>query len=89
MKIGYEKFTIYEVEEVYKALNLELSSKQEIQIDLQGVQKIDMVAIQLLLSTHKTCQKDDKSFTLVNISSELQHTIDMVGCMPLLGTIHE
>lgn len=48
-----------------------------------------MVAIQLLLSSHKTCQRDAKNFSIVNMSSEVEHTINMVRCMPLLGNINE
>lgn len=89
MKIGNERFTIYEVEDIYKTIVLEIDGAQELEIDFQGVQKMDTAAIQLLLSTQKTCQKDNKKLKLTNISPELQRTISQIGCISLLGEAHE
>ena len=84
-KIEYEKLTIYEVESFHKDL-LQLCSKEEkaLILDFSGVQKIDMTAIQLLLSTQKTCEQKSSQLILENVSSDLLETIRIAGCQTLL-----
>jgi len=85
MQINSEKFTIYEVEEIYKEFSSALKSGEAIDINLDGVVKIDMPAIQLLLSTLKTCEVNAIPFTLSNLSNELKETLKMTGFSTLFG----
>ena len=85
-KLKFEKLTIYEVEEVYELLiQWCTESKDILSIDLVNVKKIDMTAIQLLLSTQKTCKQKSIKLELINISNELLKTIEVAGCSELLG----
>ena len=85
MHINSEKFTIYEVEELYKEFTSELKSGEAIEVDLNGVKKIDMPAIQLLISTLKSCEADSTPFSLSNISDEVKESLKISGCDILLG----
>ena len=85
MHINSEKFTIYEVEELYKEFVSELKSGEAIEVDLNGVKKIDMPAIQLLISTLKSCEADSTPFSLSNISDEVKESLKISGCDILLG----
>ena len=85
MHLNSEKFTIYEVEELYKEFVSELKSGEAIEVDLDGVKKIDMPAIQLLISTLKSCEADSTPFSLSNISNEVKESLKISGCNALLG----
>ena len=85
MHINSEKFTIYEVEELYKELLSELKSGGVIEVDMEGVKKIDMPAIQLLISTSKSCEADSVAFSISNISDEVKKSLKISGCDTLLG----
>jgi len=89
MHISSEKFTIYEVEELHKELMSELKSGEAIEIDMEGVKKIDMPAIQLLISTLKSCEADSTPFSLSNISNEIKESLKISGCDTLLGVDDE
>lgn len=83
--IEYEKLTIYEVETFHKDL-IQLCDKAETSLilDLGNVEKIDMAAIQLLLSAQKTCKKKSLDLILKNVSSEIVETFGIAGCNTLL-----
>lgn len=89
MLINNEKFTIYEVEELHKELMSELKSGEAINIDMNGVKKIDMPAIQLLISTLKSCEAGSTPFSISNISNEVKESLKISGCDTLLGVNHE
>ena len=89
MHIDSDKFTIYEVEELHKELMSELKGGEAIEIDMEGVKKIDMPAIQLLISTLKSCEADSTPFSISNISSEIKESLKISGCDTLLGVNHE
>ena len=85
MHIHSEKFTIYEVEEIYKELSSALKTGEAIDVNLDGVVQIDMPAIQLLVSTLKTCESKSIPFALSNISDEVKQTLKLTGFNTLLG----
>jgi len=89
MHINSEKFTIYEVEELHKELISELKSGEAIEIDMEGVKKIDMPAIQLLISTLKSCEANSTPFSISNISDEIKESLKISGCDTLLGVNNE
>ena len=84
-KIEYEKLTIYEVESFHKNL-LQWCDKAEkaLVLDFQSVEKIDIAAIQLLLSAQKTCNSKSCELTLKNLSSGVLETIEIAGCKTAL-----
>ena len=89
MHINSEKFTIYEVEGIYKELLSELKSGEAVEINLEGVVKIDMPAIQLLLSTLKTCEAQSTPFSLSHLSNEVKERLKITGVDTILGVDDE
>jgi ABC-type transporter Mla MlaB component len=89
MHINSEKFTIYEVEEIYKEFSSTLKSGEAVDVNLDGVVKIDMPAIQLLVSVLKTCEADSIPFSLSNVSNEVKESLKMAGCNTLFGVDDE
>ena len=68
MKLENSNFTIYEVEDVKNLFQTLLMEKDKIVVDFENISKIDMSAIQLLLSLKKTSLEHNKSFQIINIS---------------------
>jgi len=89
MYINSEKFTIYEVEEVYKEFSSALKSGEPMNVNLDGVKKIDIPAIQLLVSVLKTCESTSTPFSLSNVSNEVKRTLKMTGFHTLFGVDYE
>jgi len=85
MKITTENFTIYEVETLHDEFKKELESQKEVVIDLGNIQKIDMPAIQLLLSLKKSCTQVKKRFELKNIPDNIFKSLQISGCDTALG----
>ena len=85
MKLESTNFTIYEVEDLKEKLLLKLSGKKRIKINLADVEKIDMSAIQLLISLKKSCEDQDKDFEIININENLFKAFNLSGCSSILG----
>lgn len=84
MKLENNNFTIYEVEEIKDKFILFLES-EHIKIDFENVTKIDMSTIQLLLSLKKTCEKQNKSFEIINVKEEILDSFEITGTAQILG----
>ncbi len=85
-KLKYEKLTIYEVEDLHKKILKYLEKEEgDLELDLDSIQKIDMTAIQLLLSTKKTYEAQSRKLILTNLSDSIKHTLKLSGCDLLLG----
>jgi len=79
--VDYEKLTIYEVESFHKILLQWCGEAQKVlSLDFGRVQKIDIAAIQLLLSAQKTCHKKSSELILENVSSSVRETLRLAGC---------
>ena len=88
--LKYDKLTIYEVEDLHKKLLKYLNKADgELVLDLSLIQKIDMTAIQILLSTQKSCQEKSLTFSLINLSDELKQTLKSCGCDVILGVSND
>lgn len=85
MKIDAYNFTIYDVETVHKELLVALANDDEVVVDMGSVEKIDMAALQLLVSAKRSCKEENKNFGLSNISDEIATTIKMSGLESELG----
>lgn len=84
MKLEDNNFTIYEVEEIKDKFILFLES-EHIKIDFENVTKVDMSTIQLLLSLKKTCEKQNKSFEIINVKEEILDSFEITGTAQILG----
>ena len=85
MKIDAYNFTIYDVETIHTDLLAELANNDAVNIDMESVEKIDMAALQLLVSTKRSCQEESKTFGLSNLSDEVATAIRMSGLESELG----
>lgn len=85
VELNYEKLTIYEVEEFYEFIKQKFHEADTVlEIDFKNIQKIDMVAIQLLLSLQHSCKKKSLKLVMKNFSSELLDTLKACGCNEIL-----
>ncbi len=89
LKLNYDKLTIYEVEELYKIMLDSYNKNDEFALDFSSVQKIDMTAIQLLLSTQKSCKADEIEFSLYHVCDGLKESLKISGCSRVLEAVHE
>ena len=85
MKLEALNFTIYDVEEVHKSLMVEFANNDTLEIDMQSVEKIDIAALQLLVSAKRSCQESGKSFALSNIADEVAGAMRTCGLESELG----
>ena len=85
MKIDAFNFTIYDVENVHADLMVEFANNDAVNIDMGSVEKIDMAALQLLVSTKRSCKAEEKTFALNNVSDEVLGAIRMSGLESELG----
>ena len=60
-------------------------SNENIEVDLSNIQKIDMPALQLLISTKKSCEKENKTFEIKNINENIYKAFQLSGCDTALG----
>ena len=89
MHINSEKITIYEVEEICKEFLSTLKNGEAMDVNLDGVVKIDMPAIQLLVSVLKTCKAQSTPFSLSHVSNEVKETLKVTGFNTLFGVNDE
>jgi len=85
MKIDAYNFTIYDVENVQADLMVEFANNDTLDVDMESVEKIDMAALQLLVSAKRSCQEERKTFGLSNVSDEVATAIRMSGLESELG----
>jgi len=88
MKIEENELRIYEVEDLHEELLSEFD-QTEISVDMSRVNKVDMSVIQLFVSMHKSCKKEDKSFKLLNVNEEVSTLFKSAACGFLLGANDE
>jgi len=84
MKLSNNNFTIYETEEIRKEF-LELINNETVILDFENISKIDMSAIQLLISLKKNCNDLNKTFEIVNIKEEILNSFEITGTAYILG----
>jgi ABC-type transporter Mla MlaB component len=85
MKIDAYNFTIYDVENVQVDLMVELANSDEVVADMESVEKIDLAALQLLVSTKRSCAEEKKAFKVTNLCDEVSSAIRMSGLEAELG----
>jgi len=88
--LEYEKLTIYEVEALSRELTSYLDNAEfTLDLDLKNVTKLDLSAIQLLLSTEKTCTSNNIKFNLHGLNNLNKDALELCGCASLLGIANE
>jgi anti-anti-sigma regulatory factor len=85
MKLDALNFTIYDVEENQKSLMVEFANNDSLEIDMASVEKIDIAAMQLLVSAKRSCQEAGKPFVLKNVCDEVTSAIRTCGLESELG----
>ena len=85
MKIDAFNFTIYDVENIQTDLMVEFDNNENLDIDMSSVEKIDMAAMQLLVSAKRSCQAENKTFSLSHVSDEVVTAIRVSGLEAELG----
>lgn len=85
MILENSSFTIYEVEDVKVLFEKEIEQESKIIIDLENISKIDMSAIQLLISLKQTCLEKNKSFQIINTNDDITNAFNISGCAYILG----
>ena len=89
-KLPFDKFTIYEVEDMQKELLALLqSAEDEVVLDMGDVEKMDMAAIQLLIAASKSAKERSCRFRLANVAQPLLEALETCACDELLGVSHE
>lgn len=89
-KLTYDKLTIYEVEAFQQELLALLENQTEdLVLDMSGIEKIDMAAIQFLLSAQKSCQKKGLTLSLAETKENLNTDLRLCACATLLGVTDE
>ena len=79
------EITIYEAEKLKVDFLAELSSQDELSLDMKNIQKIDIVGIQLLISLIKTAKKSNKKIQLIHITPSLKEQIESFSMSNSLG----
>lgn len=84
MKLQEHGFTIYEIEDI-KEKFLPLMEEEKVIVDMENVKKIDMSAIQLLISLKKSCEQSKKEFQILNVDDEILNSFEISGTAYILG----
>lgn len=88
MKIETQELNIYEIEKFYETLKEEIK-KDKIVVDFENVNKIDYIAIQLLVSLKKTTTKENKQLEFININDEVMQKLSKCKFDAILGLKNE
>ena len=81
----FSALTIYEVEEIKPLLEELLQTDSPITLNMQPIEKIDMVGVQLLISFVKSAHQLDKKTTFNNLNETLIQFIEACNCTKALG----
>ena len=83
------ELTIYQVETIKPLLQEALANETSpLVLDFTPINKIDMVGIQLLLSSLQTAKTLDKKIEFININNDLLDQIVTTHCEKALGLSH-
>lgn len=88
MRIAFDELCIQDIESFYKILFNEVSNIKDNSfiLDFIEVERVDMSAIQLILSLKKHCDSLDINLKLINInSSQLKQSIQIFNLENILG----
>jgi len=84
--LEYDKLTIYEVNALRdNLLEIVKSISDNLILDIASVEKIDMPAIQLLLSIQKSCKEKGFYLTLIGVKPSVEENLKVCACDSLIG----
>ena len=84
MKLEWETLSVQMVDKLQESLMHSLVGSQEImKIDLENINKIDICAIQVLLSLQKTLNERESSLLLMNCTTGVMDALALCGCLEL------
>ena len=84
MKLEWETLSVQVADQLKELLVDSLVDSQEIiKIDLTNVNKIDLCAIQVLLSLKKTLEERENSLLLINCTTGVMDALALCGCLEL------
>ncbi len=73
-------FCATELDDIAKKIKSELSGKKKnLTIELAKVERVDTLALQLLVSTQNTCIEKGGTLTLKNIPEVVTSTVELLG----------
>lgn len=75
----FESLTIHKAREFHTFLLDELKSNDILRLDMKNVNAIDASCVQLLIACKKSCNEQNKSLQLLNISDELVDVFSILG----------
>jgi anti-anti-sigma factor len=84
MKLESSSLSIYEVEEL-KAAFVDLLKEDNVLLDLQNVSKVDMCALQLLISLKRSAQDQGKELEIIHVHEEVSDACNLAGISHILG----
>lgn len=65
------------------------SQDKQLELDLGNVNKIDLCALQLLLSLKKSLEEKDRTLVLLNCTNSVLEAFELCGCSNLLECHNE
>lgn len=78
--------TVETAEQLHQALLTGLNEQGAVQVDCSGTEAIDVYALQLLCSAHRTAVERKKSFGFLGpVSSTVRQTMEITGLLRELG----
>jgi anti-anti-sigma factor len=60
-----------------------------LELDLGNVNKVDLCALQLLLSLKKSLEDEERTLLLLNCTNSVVEAFELCGCFQLLECRHE
>ena len=82
---GITEFTIYEADKLQNIFLEFLKEEKDFVLNMESIQKIDMVGIQLLLSLVKSADASNKKISFSNIPQNILEEIKTSNCDKALG----
>lgn len=88
MKISFNELTIEKIDDLHAELLEELEKVEDntITLDFEDIKKMDLSAIQLLLSLQKYCVTSKIALKIENLNSKsIKQTLSMLNLNKVLG----
>jgi anti-anti-sigma factor len=90
MILEFDVLGVEEADDIKEALLFFLHTQEKKpQLDLSRVNKIDLSAVQLLLSLKKSLEQENRTLCLVNPTNSVLEAFELCGCSDLLECSHE
>ncbi|MFT5716562.1 MAG: anti-sigma B factor antagonist [Oleiphilaceae bacterium] len=81
-----EDLTIYTISALKQEISPALDTYRHIEIDLAGIEEVDSAGIQLLLAFRMDVMRQEKSLTLISLSTSLINMLERYGLSQQFNT---